>query len=73
MSSVYQVSCRRGQVVVKRSGEKEVTFTHKRTGATETVKAVRSWWEAEGAPHFTLEPGGFLAETIPAMPALASG
>lgn len=66
----YPVACRRGQVAVKRSGEKEVTFTHKRTGDVETVKALRSWWEVEGAPHFTLEPGGFLAETIPAMPAL---
>lgn len=66
----YPDSCKRGQVVVKRSGEKEVTFTHKRTGQTETVKAVRSWWEVEGAPHFSLEPGGFLAGAIPAMPTL---
>jgi tRNA(His) guanylyltransferase len=66
----YPDSCRRGQVAVKRSGEKEVTFTHKRTGDVETVKALRSWWEVEGAPHFSLEPGGFLAETIPALPVL---
>lgn len=66
----YPDACKRGQVVVRASGEKEVTFTHKRTGQTETVKALRSWWEVRGAPHFTLEPGGFLAQTIPPMPAL---
>jgi tRNA(His) guanylyltransferase len=66
----YPDSCRRGQVAVRRSGEKEATFTHKRTGQVETVKAMRSWWEITGAPHFSLEPGGFLTETIPPMPSL---
>lgn len=66
----YPDSCRRGQVAVRQSGEKEVTFTHKKTGQSETVKAMRSWWEIQGAPHFTLEPGGFLAQTIPPLPAL---
>ena len=58
---------------MRRSGEKEVTFTHKRTGVVETVKAMRSWWEVAGAPHFSLEPGGFLIETIPPMPVLVRG
>ena len=66
----YPAECRRGQVAVRASGEREVTFTHKRTGATETVKAVRSWWEVQPAPHFTLEPGGFLAGLVPPMPML---
>jgi tRNA(His) 5'-end guanylyltransferase len=69
----YPDGAKRGRVVVRRSGEREVTFTHKRTGQEETVKAMRSWWAAEGAPHFTLEPGGFLAEAIPELPTLTRG
>lgn len=66
----YPTQCRRGQVAVRQSGEREITFTHKRTGQVETTKAVRSWWAVEAAPHFTLEAGGFLAGLIPPMPAL---
>lgn len=66
----YPDACKRGQTATQHVGEKEVTFTHRRTGQTETVKAIRSWWEVEGAPHFTLEPGGFLARIIPSIPAL---
>jgi len=33
--------------------------------------AVRSWWETGGAPHFTAAPEGFLADTIPPLPALS--
>jgi hypothetical protein len=32
--------------------------------------AVRSWWETSAAPHFTTQSGGWLAETIPALPML---
>lgn len=67
----YPVACRRGQVAVKRAGEREVVYTDRRTRTECTAVAVRSWWEVEPAPRFTAEPGGFLAETIPAMPALA--
>lgn len=66
----YPDACKRGQVAVRRSGEREVTFTHKRTGQAETVKAVRSWWEVEGAPHFTAAADGFLADIIPPIPTL---
>lgn len=69
----YPDGAKRGRVVVKASGEKEVTFTHKRTGDEETVTAMRSWWEAQPAPHFTAEPGGWLAQAIPAMPGLDLG
>lgn len=64
----YPDGAKRGRVAVRASGEREVTFTHKRTGVTETVKALRSWWEAQPAPHFTAQPGGWLAEVIPPMP-----
>jgi len=68
----YPAECRRGQVAVKRSGEREVTYTDKRTKTECTTLALRSWWDVEPAPRFTAEPGGFLAETIPSMPALAA-
>jgi tRNA(His) guanylyltransferase len=66
----YPDGCKRGRVTVRASGEREVTFTHKRTQVEETVIAMRSWWETQTAPHFTSNAGGFLAETIPAMPSL---
>jgi tRNA(His) 5'-end guanylyltransferase len=66
----YPDGFKRGRIVVKETGEREVTFTHKRTGQEGTVKALRSWWEARPAPHFTLNAGGFLAEAIPPMPVL---
>lgn len=61
---------KRGRVVVKAGGERDVTFTHKRTQQTKTVTAYRTWWEVQEAPHFTLKPDGFLAQTIPPMPGL---
>ena len=64
----YPDGAKRGRVAVRKSGEREVTFTHKRTGAEQTVSAVRSWWETGPAPHFTVQDNGFLAETIPPMP-----
>lgn len=67
----YPAGCKRGRVVVKASGERAVTFVHKRTGTRETVTALRSWWETRPAPHFTAHLDGFLAATIPALPALA--
>lgn len=66
----YPDGCKRGRVIVKESGERKVTFTHKRTGEEQTVTALRSWWEARAAPHFTLNDGSWLPSVIPAMPAL---
>jgi tRNA(His) guanylyltransferase len=67
----YPDGCKRGRVIVKASGEREVTWTHKRTRETSTTTALRTWWETRPAPHFTLNAGGFLAEAIPPMPTLA--
>ena len=69
----YPDGCKRGRVAVRMTGEREVTFTHKRTGEQETVTAMRSWWETSGAPHFTAEPDGWLAGIIPALPSLRGG
>ena len=69
----YADGAKRGRVVVKASGEREVTFTHKGTGEEQTVTAVRSWWEAQPAPHFTTDPDGWLAQVIPSPPALDLG
>lgn len=71
--NAYPDGVKQGRVVVKTSGKREVTFTHKRTGDEETVIAMRSWWEAQPAPHFIAEPGGWLAQAIPAMPGLDLG
>lgn len=68
----YPVECRRGQVVVKCSGEREVTYTDRRTSEECTTTAFRSWWEVQPAPRFVAESGNFLAEQIPPMPTLAA-
>ncbi|GIJ44328.1 hypothetical protein Val02_12140 [Virgisporangium aliadipatigenens] len=62
----YPDTAKRGRVVVRRTGERLVTFTHRKTGREETVTALRSWWEAEAAPPFTADGRGLLAELIPA-------
>lgn len=68
----YPDGAKRGRMVVRQAGEREVTFVHKRTRVEETITALRSWWETQPAPHFTVDPGGFLSVTIPAMPALGT-
>lgn len=67
----YPDGCKRGRVTARESGEREVTFTHKRTKVEETIVAMRSWWETRPAPHFTLNADGFLAAAVPAMPGLS--
>ncbi len=67
----YPDGCKRGRVVVKETGVREVTFVHKGTQQAETVRAVRSWWEVRDAPNFTTSAGGFLASVLPQMPAMS--
>ncbi|MEV4759311.1 tRNA(His) guanylyltransferase Thg1 family protein [Micromonospora sp. NPDC049559] len=67
----YPVGAKRGRVVVKASGEREVTFVHRRTQQPQTVSAMRSWWEVRDAPHFVLNAGTWLPQSIPAMPPFA--
>lgn len=67
----YPDGCKRGRVATRRTGEREVVFTDRRTGVEQAALALRSWWEVAPAPRFTAEPDGFLAETIPALPSLA--
>ncbi len=66
----HPAGCKRGRVVVKESGEREVTFTHKRTKVEQTILTMRTWWKSKPAPMFNLNPDEFLAETIPPMPRL---
>lgn len=68
----YPAACKRGQVAVRATGERELEYTDKRSGQTVRTTAVRSWWETGGAEHFTAEPGGWLARRIPAMPTLTA-
>ncbi|MGW1001777.1 tRNA(His) guanylyltransferase Thg1 family protein [Streptomyces sp. NPDC002520] len=62
--------CKRGRVTVRLTGERTVEYFDKRTQQTVLTTAVRSWWETTAAPHFTTEPGSWLAEVIPALPTL---
>lgn len=67
----YPDGCKRGRVAVRKTGEREVTYTDKRTQEPNTVLAMRSWWEVEAAPHLIATPDGWLASVIPPMPSLA--
>lgn len=69
----YPVACKRGQVTSRRVGEREVTYTDKRTQQQVMTTATRSWWETDGAPHFTAAPDGWLADVIPPLPSLKDG
>lgn len=62
----YPVGAKRGRVIVKVCGEKETTFTHKRSGEEQTVTTVRTWWEPRPAPHFTTPV--LLADFVPDRP-----
>lgn len=64
----YPDGAKRGRVTVRHTGEREVTYVDKRTEQENTTTALRSWWATEAAPHFTAQPDGWLAETIPALP-----
>ncbi|MFF8406928.1 hypothetical protein ACF06P_35535 [Streptomyces sp. NPDC015684] len=65
--------CKRGRVTVRQTGERPVEYVDKRTQQTVSTTAVRSWWETTPAPHFTTEPDSWLADSIPALPALTRG
>lgn len=66
----YPDGAKRGRVCVRVTGEEEVTYTDKRTDRECTAIAVRSRWVSDAAPHFTAEPGSWLAEAIPSLPGL---
>lgn len=66
----YPDGAKRGRVCVRVTAEEDVTWTHKRTGETNTTRALRSHWVSEAAPHFTAEAGSWLAQTVPSLPSL---
>lgn len=66
----YPDGCKRGRVTTRHVGERPVQYVDKRSNETVRTTASRSWWATASAPHFTTEPGGWLAETIPALPSL---
>ncbi|MBD9721964.1 tRNA(His) guanylyltransferase Thg1 family protein [Streptomyces caniscabiei] len=66
----YPADCKRGRVTIRRTGDRDVEYVDKRSGETVRTTATRSWWETSPAPHFTMKPDGWLAETIPQMPSL---
>jgi len=57
----YPEGFKRGRVVSKVGGESPVTYTHKKTGITETITAYRTWWESHPAPIFTKDRNIFLS------------
>lgn len=67
----YPDGVKRGRVTVRQVGEQPVSYTDRRSGEDVSTTAIRSWWATEASPHFTASPGGWLAETIPALPVLA--
>lgn len=66
----YPDGCKRGRIAVRHVGERAVEYVDKRSNETVNTIAVRSWWETSPAPHFTTEPGSWLARTIPSLPTL---
>ena len=68
----YPDGAKRGRVCTRVTEKGPVTYTDKRTGAENTVDAVRSRWVTEAAPHFAAVPSSFLAEIIPPLPSLAA-
>lgn len=61
----YPDACKRGRVTVRKTGERETTWTDKRTGQEQTTLAMRSWWETTAAPHFATAPEGWIMSAIP--------
>lgn len=68
--NAYPDGCKRGRVAQRRTGERPVEYVDKRSQETVQTVAVRSWWETSPAPHFTAEPGDWLAAMIPPLPTL---
>ncbi|MEV4384034.1 tRNA(His) guanylyltransferase Thg1 family protein, partial [Streptosporangium sp. NPDC049644] len=67
----YPAGVKRGRVCVRHTAEENITYVDKRTQEETTTRAVRSRWASEAAPHFTADPGGWLAEVIPPLPTLS--
>lgn len=68
----YPDGCKRGRITTRQSGERDVEYVDRRSGETVRTLARRSWWQTDAAPHFTTEPGWWLAQAIPQMPSLQS-
>jgi tRNA(His) 5'-end guanylyltransferase len=66
----YPAGAKRGRVCVRHTEEQEVVWTERHSGQQMTSRALRSRWSSEAAPHFTAQPDGWLASTIPPMPSL---
>lgn len=67
----YPDGAKRGRVATRHTVLEDVTYTHRRTREVITAPDVpRSFWRPTPAPHFTTNPDGWLASTIPPMPVL---
>jgi tRNA(His) 5'-end guanylyltransferase len=63
--SRYPDEAKRGRVIVKTGGDKEVTFFDGRLQQQVTQTAYRTWWEARPAPHFAFDLSSPLRDMIP--------
>lgn len=61
----YPDACKRGRITSRETGQRETTWTDKRTGETNTTLAMRSWWTTVAAPHFTTTPECWPLAVIP--------
>ena len=57
---------RNGRILIPVPQELTHTYTHKKTGESETVSFVRNVWEASPASWFDWDEMGFLGNIIPA-------
>ncbi|GAA4250668.1 tRNA(His) guanylyltransferase Thg1 family protein [Dactylosporangium darangshiense] len=64
----YPPQCRRGRLTARTQVEREVRYTHQRTGEEHTAVIARGRWETGPAPHFT---AAGLTMLIPGYPPLA--
>lgn len=71
--STYPDGFKRGRMVLRETGEREVSYVDRRTGEAHTTTAVRSWWESRPAPHFTTNPDDVLANLLPSPARLLAG
>jgi tRNA(His) 5'-end guanylyltransferase len=66
----YPGECKRGQTVIRQTGERPVEYVDRRSNQRVATTALRSWWSTGPAEHFTTQSDGWLAMTIPPLPSL---
>lgn len=63
----YPQGWRNGRVILPVTRAWTGSFTHKKTGESETITVDRTVWEADDAPWFDWDAAGFLETVVPAV------